>query len=119
MSNVTELAFGIDRARARRTDPVASHEGGDVSAMTVADVRAAVARIVKAAGPNGLTDRELTIRYFAGDNPGCAIDSPRKRRSDLTHDGEVLVTTSRRKVANERVAGSVWVHRDFYKEESA
>ncbi len=116
MSNVTALAFGLDHARARLTDVTASHEGADLSAENIEVVRDAVRAIVRAAGPAGITDRELTVRYFAGNNPGCAIDSPRKRRSDLTRDGEVIVTLSRRKVANERVAGSVWVHRDFYKE---
>lgn len=116
MSNVTQLAFGTDHARTRRTDPVASHEAGDVSAESRLAIREAVERIIRAAGRNGLTDRELTVRYFAGSNPECAIDSPRKGRSDLTHDGEVLVTTSRRKLGNERVAASVWVHRDFHKE---
>ena len=104
-------------ALARSTDLPSSHEAARVSSQHESAIRSAVERIVRAAGPAGITDRQLTLRYFANPrNPECDFSTPRKRRSDLTHDGEVLVTTSRRKLGNERVAGSVWVHRDFHKE---
>jgi len=120
-SNVVELAFGTDRARTRRSDLSASHEAGDVSAEQREIIKAIVRQLLIDAGTKGLTDRELTRAYFADEsNPGCMLDTPRKRRSDLTTiDREVIVTNERRKRPNEKVATHVWIHRTFLEKRTA
>lgn len=102
-------------ALARVTDLPASHEAAVVASINQALIKSVVEGLLLDAGPNGLTDRELTLRYFADPkNPECELSTPRKRRSDLTRERLVLVTAMRRKGAGERVASHVWVHRQFY-----
>ena len=114
MSNITQLAFGTDTARARRTDPAASHEAADISAAGRDNILGLVRDLLIEAGTKGLTDRELTRQFFARHaDIGCDLSSPRKRRSDLTRDGEAIVTSLRRKTGSEKVAQHVWVHRYF------
>lgn len=97
---------------ARTTDLPASHEGAFVASHQD-HIRDTVAALLIAAGPDGLTDRELTIRFFARkSHPECELSSPRKRRSELTRDGIALTKGHRRKVGSERVAGTVWYHRN-------
>lgn len=113
MSNVSELAFGTDTARTRRTNPVASHEAADQSAESRDLILGLVRRLLLDAGEKGLTDRELTRRFFTRFEVGCDLDSPRKRRSDLTKLGEVLTDGSRRRTGTARVAQTVWRHHMF------
>lgn len=102
-------------ALARVTDLPASHDAARVASIDQALIKSIVNRLLWDAGVDGLTDRELTVRFFADPkNPQCELSTPRKRRSDLTRDREVLVTPLRRKGVGERVASHVWVHRDFY-----
>jgi hypothetical protein len=99
-------------ALARVTDLRASHDAADVVSLSHKLIKARVESLLLAAGPNGLTDRELVRQYFAAqDAPQCDFESPRKRRSELTTERVVLTRGERRKFDGGRVAPTIWIHR--------
>lgn len=84
--------FPDDTARARLTDPPTSHAAAD-SNTNREEVSAHVLHLLHRFGP--MTDEELVVRYFADTtSPPAHFDSPRKRRSDLTKDGQIIATTT-------------------------
>lgn len=86
--------FGEDTPRARREDPDTSHEAADSNENR--DLcEDFVLQLLTDKGP--MTDWELTIAFFArDDHPFADMESPRKRRSDLTKRGQVLATAEMR-----------------------
>lgn len=84
--------FPDDTARARLSDLDTSHLAAD-SNTNREEVAEHVLHLLKRFGP--MTDEELVVRYFADTaSPPAHFDSPRKRRSDLTKDGQVIATTT-------------------------
>lgn len=77
--------FPDDTARARRTDPPASHLAADKSAGTRGQVHEAVVQLIAEHGPmNGqqINDVYREVRIFRG-WPVVAFESPRKRAAEL------------------------------------
>ncbi|MEC5149198.1 hypothetical protein [Cryobacterium sp. GrIS_2_6] len=77
---------GADTTRARESDPLTSHAAADSNTNRV-HVKAAVLRLITG---RPMTDEQLTAAYFAElDYVPADLDSPRKRRSELTKDGVI------------------------------
>jgi hypothetical protein len=89
-TNVPTL-FPDDTARARKTDPLTSHEAAD-SNQTRLLVEAVVFNLLS---KKPMTDEELTDAYGEGDFPLAHHDSPRKRRSDLSKRGALYIVGKR------------------------
>lgn len=99
------MVLGGDSPRARRGDPVTSHQAADSNAGRVA-VEVFVEALFTRLG--GLTDWELTEAYFTYGGPPAHADSPRKRRSDLTRRGLLRASGLTRPTRSGRAA-VVWV----------
>lgn len=85
---------------ARRSDPETSHDAGMRAARTAPLVEERVYSILLDY-PDGLTDDELTDAYelsasLSGWEP-VKPDTPRKRRSDLTNDGRVVMVPGQKR----------------------
>lgn len=96
---------------ARNTDPGTSHAAAKaIDTDSVTRQQAAILSILRE-HPGGLTDRELTVKYFARaadrDWPITELDSVRKRRSQLTSKGKVITTEFRRDERTHRDA-ALW-----------
>lgn len=94
-----------DDARARKTDPDTSHEAADSNKNRRLVEDTVFARLLT----HPSTDQELTDWY--GSTPGLPmahVDSPRKRRSDLTKAGKVVATNVKRTNPNGGRAMTVW-----------
>ncbi len=79
-----------DTARARRTDPLSSHEAADSNENR----RLVEDTVFGILLEHPMSDEALTEYYH--DTPGLPMaheDSPRKRRSDLTKKGLVIATS--------------------------
>jgi hypothetical protein len=100
-TNVSTL-FPDDTARARKTDPLTSHEAAD-SNKTRLLVEAVVFNLLS---KKPMTDEELTDAYDFGDFPPAHIDSPRKRRSGLSKRGALCIV-GKSKSASGR-ATNIW-----------
>jgi len=93
--------------RVRKSDPLTSHAAAD-SNHDRALVEGAVMRLFMNT-EFGFTDSELTIKYFSTrECPNTHVDSPRKRRSDLTGRGLVTDSGFKRDTVTGRKA-TVWV----------
>lgn len=81
-----------DKARARLTDPLASHAAADQSAATIKHVADAVLWMIAHYGP--CTGRELNDHYRNSARgrgwPVVSYDSPRKRAAELADDGRLV-----------------------------
>lgn len=103
--NIPQIVTNLDTARARKADPLTSHDAAD-SNQNREEVSEHVRHLLSRFGP--MTDQELTVRFFADStSPEAHFDSPRKRRSDLTKAGLVIPTITRRPTATGR-ASTVW-----------
>ncbi len=108
MNNVPTI-LPDDTARARRSDPLTSHEAADASALERELVKTSVYHLIDAAGVNGLTGSEVNTAYPL--TPGArrvAWDTPRKRIADLRNDGFLCSTGFTRKGIN-GTSETVWV----------
>ena len=76
----------------RSGDPDTSFEAAEQIVESVTKIQRAVLDVFQAAGPNGLTDRELTERFT-----NLGTSTWRTRRSELTVR-EVIVDSGRRKI---------------------
>lgn len=106
LGGVSPMLWDDDSPRARRTDPIESHEAAD-SNTNRREVMEAVLMILRDVGP--MTDEELTVFYQSHAHilPTAHADSPRKRRSDLVKAGLVRATAERRPISTGRSA-RVW-----------
>lgn len=87
--------FPDDKPRTRLNDPITSHAAADSNTNRQA-VEDHVAFLFAEYG--FMTDEELTDMYFRGyEHPPAHFDSPRKRRSDLTGKGAVVVVPNARR----------------------
>ena len=92
MRNTTvSTLFPDDTARARKTDPGTSHEAADSNTNRLL-VEAVVFNLLS---KTPMTDEELTEAYGNGDFPPAHMDSPRKRRSDLSKRGALYMVGKR------------------------
>ncbi len=85
---------------ARNTDPGTSHAAARaIDITTITRQQAAILELL-GESEKGLTDRELTVKYFAraADRgwPQTELDSVRKRRSQLASKGKVITSEFRR-----------------------
>jgi hypothetical protein len=86
----TPMIWDIDSPRTRFHDPVTSHSAAD-SNTTRQLVEDAVHLLLL---EHPMSDEQLELAYFLRPGmPDAHIDSPRKRRSDLTRKGLVVATT--------------------------
>lgn len=92
--------------RARKTDPVTSHRAAESIAPRVSALQKIVLEEIRRAGPNGLTDEELTERV------GLHGSTARTRRSELVDAGKVVDGKRKRPLASGRL-GVVWVAADL------
>ena len=107
VSNPPQLWDDMDGPRVRRSDPLTSHMAADSNHDRVL-VEGAVMRLFMNA-EFGFTDSELTIKYFSTrECPNTHVDSPRKRRSDLTGRGLIKNSGHKRDTVTGR-KGIVWV----------
>lgn len=94
---------------ARNSDPLTSHVAGESLDSDVLTRQQAAILEILADYPQGLTDRELTVKYFShAEKNGWPItepDSIRKRRSTLTSRRLVVATTYKRDERTHRDAG--------------
>lgn len=96
---------------ARATDPGTSHRAArELDPDTITRQQAAILELLRE-HPDGLTDRELTQRYFEqAQRRGWPItepDSVRKRRSQLKNKGRVFAEEARTDSRTNR-PGAVW-----------
>jgi hypothetical protein len=96
---------------ARNADPRTSHRAAESLDDDVLTRQQQAILTLLRESPEGLTDRELTVKYFAvAEKRGWPItefDSVRKRRSTLTTRGLVVSTTYKRDPRTHRDAG-IW-----------
>lgn len=83
------------RPVARRSDPETSHSAGDLAASNAENNRQLALRVLREAGPEGLTDFELSDR--CGGIPQTSIG---RRRGELRDLGLVRATDERRPSPN-------------------
>lgn len=89
-STVPQIVMNGDGARARLTDPLASHLAADKSAKKLSSMQRIVLVIFGRIGGDGygVTDSELCNYYSEHKDaegwPDARDDTPRKRRSDLS-----------------------------------
>lgn len=105
---VPMITFG-DAPRARRTDPITSHQAADGSAAGLSQMKQNILGLFREFG--AMTDSELNDRYQQvweerGWKP-ARPDTPRKRRSDLVAEG-YLFATSETRVNGFGSAEQVW-----------
>lgn len=88
-----------DTPRVRLLDPVTSHEAADASQAGLSKLQAIVLAIFAERGQ--LTDSELDDYYFNvahdRDYPMVRLETPRRRRSDLTKKALIKSTGETRK----------------------
>lgn len=80
-----QIVMNGDTARARKSDPLASHAAADKSAATRGQVHEAVVQLITEYGPmNGLALNNMyrEVHIFRG-WPVVAFESPRKRAAEL------------------------------------
>jgi hypothetical protein len=108
--------FDLDSARARRSDPDTSHLAADKSSKKLSQLQAIVLFLFMVHG-EGLTDTELDDLYASNwerkNWPRVRMDTPRKRRSDLTRLGRLEDSTVRR-MSRHGSLEAVWVAPDHY-----
>ena len=84
-TSVPGIVLEGDTARARRSDPPASHVAADVSARNRGRVHDAVVELLTEHGP--MTGRDINDQYemhrWSNGWPRVAADSPRKRAAEL------------------------------------
>ena len=98
------MVWDIDSPRTRFRDPVTSHAAAD-SNETRQLVEDSVFGLLL---EHPMSDEELELTYFLRSGmPDAHIDSPRKRRSDLTRKGLVVATKLPAKSATGRKV-TVW-----------
>ena len=118
MNSVPTLFDTFDIPRARQSDPLPSHEAADRTATTKTAVTEAVRSLLWDAGYSGLTDDELNAKYaeqraFWG-WPVVDVETPRRRRSDLTVEGVVSASGVRRPNRHGKQV-TVWVLTQYQK----
>lgn len=90
---------------ARRTDPETSHLAAEALTNRRIIRDTVFAHLLECPS----TDHELTDWYFSTLGlPVADLESPRKRRSELTSDGLVIATASRRRAPGMRTSQIVW-----------
>ena len=94
---VPAIVANGDSARARRSDPLTSHEAADRSAHTLTKLRRAVLALVlqEPSSIGSELNAMYELRYARNGWPKAAWDSPRKRAGELAEDGLLLVAGSR------------------------
>lgn len=90
--------FDEDEPRARRSDPLPSHQAADVSASSVKEVKRRILRLFLEHGE--MTFHELKLKYFDEQKlqgwPPISNESPRKRCGELVKLGLLVPTDETR-----------------------
>lgn len=98
------LAFDVNKARARNTDPETSHEAAEsITSDKIRESQAVVLGLLRRFGP--MTDTEIWTAYEASRNPAAPTQSPsglRTRRCELIKLMMVYDTGKRRVLASGR-----------------
>ena len=86
-----------DTARARRSDPIESHQAADRSAHTLSKLRLAVLTLVREEplSIGSELNSLYRLRFDRRGWPKAAYDSPRKRSGELAEDGLLIIAGSR------------------------
>lgn len=96
-NGMPQLVMEGDAPRTRKSDPVASHQAGDVSQRTLQQTKARVLQVVHA-NP-GITGTEVNDLYrlmgARKEWERVAYDTPRKRAGELAADGYLEVVGER------------------------
>lgn len=74
-------------SHAKRNDPATSYMAATVAVKSFGKNKAQVLNIFISVAPNGLIDEELEV---AAQSQGMRPQAASKRRSDLSHDGELI-----------------------------